>query len=184
MKPAREKIVEAAHSGNLALLRLLAQRGADFNEVCPYGDSLLEEIVSGLGGEGKPYKYDVVRLLLELGADPNVLGEERSSPLAPAMVAMDTEMLRILLEAGADPNKCGGVTEDESFFDWAELDYMFEMFDCILPEKPTIDDKKDEDSWLQFLDRIAIKHGVRRPDHLFLLRQHGARSISGQTSIS
>jgi len=30
---------------------------------------------------------------------------------------------------------------------------------------------------LRFLDKQAVKYGVRRPDHLFLLRQFGAKSM-------
>jgi hypothetical protein len=175
-KPMREQIVDAALAGNLALLRDLAQRGAAMNEVTPGGDSLLEDVLTYLYDHQAAHRYAVVRTLLELGADPNVLGEEKSSPLVPAMLNMDTEMLRILLDAGADPNKAVGFMDCESFYDWAEFDYRYEMCDLHLPDTPTEDDKKDEDSWLSFLDKVAVKHNWRRPDHLFLLRMYGAKT--------
>ena len=37
-----------------------------------------------------PHRYTVVQTLLEMGADPNVLGEERSTPMATPMIHMDT----------------------------------------------------------------------------------------------
>ena len=39
-------------------------------------------------------------------------------------------------------------------------------------------DKASEDAWLLYLDRCAIKHGARRPDYLFLLREFGARTAT------
>jgi ankyrin repeat protein len=184
MKPTRDEIFQAAISGEFDLLRALSKDGADFNEFGPYGDSLLEDIISILQVEEKPFQYKIVKTLIELGADPNEVGidpdrpeEANSSPLTPAMLGMDTEMLKILLEAGADPNKVHGFTQNELFYDWAESDYCYEIFNIQLPDEPTDEDKKDEDSWLKYLDRMAIKYNVRRPDHLFLLRKYGARSI-------
>ena len=159
------------------MLELYAAKGADFNEVGPKGDSLFEDILFDLCLDEKPFQYEVVKALLRLGADPNVLGQERSSPMTPAMLRMDTEMLKILLEAGADPNAAAGFTESELFYDWAEFDYRYTIYDLCEPDVANEQDKADEDSWLLYLDRMAIKHGTRRPDHLFLLRRFGAKSI-------
>lgn len=175
MKPTRQDILDAAYSGNAALLREFARRGGDFNEIAD-GDTLLHDAVSDLCVDDKPYRYDIVHLLLTLGADPKILGDEHSSALVPAMLEMDTEMLRILLDAGVDPNRTSGFTESELLYDWAEFDYRYQVYDINPPDKPSEDDKRDEESWLRFLDRIAIKNNVRRPDHLILLREHGARS--------
>lgn len=175
MKPTRQDIRDAARHGNTDLLRTYAQQDGDFNEI-ELGDTLLEDIVADLCADQNPHRYDMVRLLLALGSDARMLGEENSSPLIPAMLCMDTEMLRILLDAGADPNRVSGFAEDELFYDWAEFDYRFEIYNANPPDTPTEEDEKDEDSWLRFLDRIAMKNSVRRPDHLFLLRQYGAMS--------
>lgn len=176
MKPSRDEVYEAACDGNIPLLRELVSRGADLNEI-QNGDTFLEDVISSMEIDEKPYKYDVVKALLELGADPKILGEESASPMIPAMLAMDTEMLRLLLVAGADPIAAQGFDDKELLYDWAEFDYRYHTFDSLrLPEEPTEEDKRDEDSWLKFLDRTAVKHGRRRPDHLFLLRQYGART--------
>lgn len=183
MKPTYDEICKAACEGNLPLLRELAHRGADLNEVNSSGDTLLDDVLTDLCIEERPYRYDVARALLELGADPNVLSEGRSSPMLSPMFHMDTEMLRILLEAGADPNKPAGFLDAElfpnhadSFYDYAECDYRFNVYDFHLPDEPTDADRKDKESWLAYLDRMAIQHGVRRPDHLYLLRSYGAKS--------
>lgn len=177
MKPTRDEIVDAAMAGEIDLLQVLSKNGADFNEFSSFGDSLLKDIISMFEFEEKPIRYKIVKSLIKFGADPNRLGLENSSPLTPAMLKMDTEMLKILLEAGADPNKVNGFTENELIYDWAEFDYRCEVFNFQLPDEPMDEDEKDEESWLKYLDRMAIKHNVRRPDHLFLLRKHGARSI-------
>ena len=97
---------------------------------------------------------------------------------------MDSELLGILLSAGADPNQPKGLCESDSFYDWAEYDYCYNVwmrdnaeFELINPpEESTEADRASEDSWLNYLDRMAVKYGVRRPDHLFLLRRYGAKS--------
>lgn len=175
MKPTREQVSDAAYAGDLQLLREYAVQGADLNEI-KSGDALLEDVVSALCNDDKAYRYEVVKLLMSLGADPNVLGEDRSGPLVPAMLGMDTDMIRILLEAGADPNKVAGFTEDETLYDWAEFDYRYEVYDLCEPEQPSAEDRQNENTWLQYLDRMAVNHDKRRPDHLFLLRQSGART--------
>ncbi|MBP7948922.1 MAG: hypothetical protein KA004_04640 [Verrucomicrobiales bacterium] len=175
MKPTGKQISDAAYAGDIELLRRYAGQGGDFNEI-EQGDTLLEEIISDLCLDKVECRYDVVRELLALGADPNLLGEDRRGPMIPAMLSMDTEMLRILLEAGADPNEVAGFFDSETLYDWAEFDYRFETYDLNAPDKPTEADKADEDAWLTYLDRMAVKHGKRRPDHLYLLRKHGAKT--------
>jgi hypothetical protein len=176
MKPSREEILQAALNGDVALLHALAERGADFNSIEMW--TLLEEVVLNLCVDEKPFRYAIVRALLELGANPNLFDEDGGSPLEIPMLRMDTEMLRILLEAGADPNKVEGFHSDELLYDWAVCDYCLQALPNPLPEEPTEDDKKDEDSWLAFFNRVAVKYNYRRPDHLFLLRQYGAKSIT------
>ncbi len=83
-------------------------------------------------------------------------------------------MLRILLDEGADPNAVTMDSESESLYDWAEFDYRYEVWDINPPEEGTPGDRVDEDAWLQYLDRLALKYGKRRPGHLQLLRDRGA----------
>lgn len=87
----------------------------------------------------------------------------------------DTRILKLLLDHGADPNKEHDL--GEPLYNWAEFDYRYDEYGIqLLPEEPTEEDKSTEDEWLQFLDRLAIKHGKRRPDYLFLLRAAGAKT--------
>ena len=52
-------------------------------------------------------RIDLTELLLEKGADPNVLNRVGMSPLAFAARFGHGECVRLLLEAGADPNRTG-----------------------------------------------------------------------------
>lgn len=175
MKPTRKEISDAAYEGNIALLKEYASKGADFNEVEDNGDSIFEDIIFDLCVDEKPFRYDVVITLLRLGAHPNILGRERSTPLLPAMLTMDTEMLRILLENGADPNIGDGFSETENLYDWAEFDYRYQVYNLYVPHDSPEYVKMNEDEWLIYLDRIAVKHNKRRPDHLLLMREFGAK---------
>lgn len=87
---------------------------------------------------------------------------------------MDTPVLAVLLEHGANPNRATGPLPCASFLDEGVSDYHFEMgFD-------TVKDRSKEPSWtrmddlLEYMDSLALKHGFRRPDHLYLLRFYGA----------
>ena len=178
--PTKEEIFAAAEdageSGNSDLLRSYAAQGADFNQVID-GEFLLTKIVDDYEFVQSPFRYKLIQLLLELGADPNLLSKERISPLLSPSYNHDTEMVRILLEGGADPNKIGyDCFFMETFLDDVEFDYRYEQDLSELPERPTPEERKDFDRWLNFLDRIALKHELRRPDFLFLLRAAGART--------
>jgi hypothetical protein len=178
---ASEAVRWAAFAGDFNTVRRLVHEGADLNVFDRNGDSLLEVIVRGLLNEpGQAFQAsDMVRLLIDLGADPNLMQAGESVALVPAMLHMDTPMLKALLEGGANPNPLGGVCEGNNIYDWGVFDYELEVW--LLGQGSTLalrtaPDIASEDAWLAFIDRIAAQHGVRRPEHLILLRQYGARS--------
>jgi len=172
----REDILNAAYADDTDRLRQLAEEGVDFNKTDDNGDPILQEFLWGITqGWDKPTPYDALKILLELGADPNYVPEHACSPLFYGVLAMNTKIIEILLDAGTDPNILEAGDYSESLYDWGEFDYRYEMYDCQnYPEEPTEEDKKNEDAWLAYLDRIAAKYNVRRPDHLILLRSRGA----------
>ncbi|MGG3796033.1 hypothetical protein ABEU86_17365 [Pseudomonas paraversuta] len=181
---ASQAVCEAAIRDDFHQINALVAAGANLNALNSNGDTLLQEMVFWLAEDQSQLCGEMLRLLLQLGADPNILGDEGSSALTAAMLCMDSELLGILLSAGADPNQPKGLCESDSFYDWAELDYCYnvwmrdnEEFELMSPpEEPTDADQVSEESYLDYLDRMAVKYGVRRPDHLFLLRSYGAKS--------
>ncbi|MDG4884976.1 ankyrin repeat domain-containing protein [Mesorhizobium sp. WSM4884] len=52
----------------------------------------------------RPDRLDVIRLLLEHGADPNMRGVNDWTPLHYAVAQRDAEAIRLLLASGADPS--------------------------------------------------------------------------------
>lgn len=179
-------LYEAACAGNFEQVRSLVAAGADPNALDAHGDSLLAEVVFSFCFEPHPpFRQDMLRLLVQLGADPNRMDAEGSGPLTDAMLAMDAELIALLLALGADPNTHKGFSDCESFYDWAEFDYRFNVYfepnplngELGPPDDSTEDDRASADAWLRYLDRCAIKYGLRRPDHLFLLREYGAKTV-------
>jgi len=166
-----EELRKALWDVNLTRAAELLAAGADINEYTEHGESLLDDVTGFIYDAAD--RHAVVSFMLEHGADPRLLTADGSGPLFAAVIAQDTPVLRLLLDHGADPNLEHDLSE--SLYDYAEFDYRFETYDINnLPEQPTDADKASEDAWLQFLDRIAIKYGKRRPDYLILLRERGA----------
>lgn len=181
---AAQAVYVAVIKGDFQQVNALVAAGANLNVFNGSGDTLLDYIVDSLAREPSPFSGDMLRLLLQLGADPNMLGDGDCSALTTAMLFMDSELLEILLIAGADPNQPCGFDDSESFYDWAEFDYRYNVWmgenleeGSINPtDEPTDADRVSEESWLDYLDRVAVKYGVRRPDHLYLLRKYGANT--------
>ena len=173
-----KQLMKAASVCDLNSIREIVEQGFDLSTVVD-GEFILAQVIGDLGvamGEIEPPLYDVVKLLLELGANPNQQDEEGSGALTEAMIAMDTEMLRVLLEAGARPNDFKGFGGSGTLYNWADTDYQFHIWD--INKFPETHEYINEEEWLKWLDYMAVKYDKRRPDHLFLLREYGARTSS------
>lgn len=175
----RDELLHALNVGEFDRASQLFQAGADINARHEYGDSLLQRVISDWEQPAK--RLDVVRFMLDHGADPTLLNDDCSGPFFSAVISQEEEILRLLLEAGADPNR--ERDDPESLYDWAEFDYRYETYrdedmHFDLPETPTDKDQENEGAWLEFLDRVAVKHGRPRPTMLRLLRQYGAKTTA------
>lgn len=111
--------------GTLAPVRVLLDAGANPRLTrMGSGQDLINFMVLGLTPEGR----EVVRLLLERGADPNIRDPQgEKTPLGS--VSGDLEAVRLLVEHGADINalQYGGVTPLVSFIsqrDWESALYL------------------------------------------------------------
>ncbi len=89
----------AAAGGHLDMIRLLIAAGADPD--APAGYTKTRPLHEARWAEDPTA---VVELLVELGADPNGLTDQRVTPLNQAAKAGEVEVVRALLEAGADPD--------------------------------------------------------------------------------
>lgn len=86
-------LMAAAVHGNVEAIRRLAARGASLDRLDHRGLSALSQSLQHL---------PAVRLLLELGADPNAAGEAGMAPLRRALLHEEPELVRLLAEKGAD----------------------------------------------------------------------------------
>lgn len=197
-----QHIEKLAITGNVEAIKQLIAQGVSLDHVDQCGKSLLNHIVTALtcecvpdeqltdeqadelthqqwielSNQAKPFRYEVVQTLLDLGADPN-LGSAEECVLVSPMLAMDNRMLEILLIAGTDPNRLCHVDESEkSLLDWAKMDYCFETLDCPPCDPSTAADRQTMDTWISYADQQAQKYDYLRPTTLQLLRRYGAKT--------
>ena len=89
------------------VLRMLIDHKANPDARDNRGESLLH-VASMRQGRTNPAKLENARVLIENGADLNVLDKIRqSTPLGYATRAGEYELAELFLELGADPNLCG-----------------------------------------------------------------------------
>ncbi len=128
--------VRAAQSGDTALLKLLLAHGADPKVITDLGDSALT-VAAGIGWvEGVTYErspqdnLDAVRLLLDVGLDPNYANREGRTPLMGAALKGRNDVVQLLVERGAkletrdrgsrDTDKVGSSAAGHT---WQAIDY-------------------------------------------------------------
>jgi len=156
------------HDGT-SILGELIMTGCDFEKV---GKDHLKAILS-------PTRLAMVRLLLSLGADPNIGDTYCNSPLIwDPIIYFDIEMIRLLAEMGANLNwqdECG-----VTLFDSAVSDYWYDFFIATDKQRsvrrPTEDEMLNADAELSYLFDVAAQVGAPLPDHLKVLRDLGAKN--------
>jgi uncharacterized protein len=106
-EPGATAFVRAAESSDVALLKLLLEHGADPKIPTDFGDTALTA-AAGIGWvEGVTYErspkenLEAVRLLLDLGLDPNWANKDGRTPLMGAAHKGRNEVIQLLVERGA-----------------------------------------------------------------------------------
>ncbi|KAJ4410995.1 hypothetical protein N0V82_009099 [Gnomoniopsis sp. IMI 355080] len=93
------RMYDAARQGNTDLLQHAIAAGLPPNMTNEKGDTLSSQLMlAAYHGHG-----DLVRFLVQHGADPNRLNDRRQSPLAGAVFKKEDDVIEALLESGADP---------------------------------------------------------------------------------
>jgi uncharacterized protein len=153
-----DALPRAALSGSLELVTLLLERGVDVN--AGRGHALSESIRACSRNEN----IEVIRTLLEAGADPKVYGD--MSPLSRAAGLCQAEVVRMLLARGADPNAGGE-------YGWppllaAAFDGNLEVVRILIAAKADVN-ARDRDG------KSALQLAARHPMVQEELRAAGAR---------
>jgi ankyrin repeat protein len=97
-----ERLHRAAAEGNLARARELIREGAALNTFDAIGYTPLHHAAKNRG-------FEMVRLLLDAGADIDARDEDTNAGTTIALAAADSSprMVEFLLQFGADPNIAG-----------------------------------------------------------------------------
>jgi ankyrin repeat protein len=152
--------VRAAQSGDVELMKLLLARGADPRIPTDFGDTALTA-ASGIGWvEGVTYEHSVkenieaIRLLLDLGLDPNSANKDGRTPLMGAALKGRNEVVQLLVDHGAklETRDHGSRDTDTSVstnagHTWQALDYA------------------------DGLVRVGVQSAVSRPETAALIRK-------------
>jgi hypothetical protein len=129
-------MIQACLTGDFERVKELVRNGVDLNLMHPRkSETIFTEFMAWLydypptePSDYKPYRMEMVELLITLGADVRIQGGGDTSTLYFAMMAFDAEVARILLEHGANPN--GPIPEGEtvSNYDFYQMDYIYEQY--------------------------------------------------------
>lgn len=172
-----KKVATAACHNDLATVKSMLDAGFDKESVDQFEEPILSEIVFNLLEDAVPERYAIVKKLINMGFNPQHLDSDGCGPLTQAMLSMDSMMLEVLLQGGAIANENAGFKQGETLYDWAVFDYIQQIWEINqIPEEPSQEALADEDLWLIWLDKMALKYKRRRPDHLLLLRKYGAKT--------
>jgi len=100
--------LRAAQSGDVALMKLLLERGADAKIATAHHDTALA-VASGIGWvEGVTFEWspqeslEAVKMCLDLGIDPNVADDQGRTALHGAAHKGRTEVIQLLVDHGAN----------------------------------------------------------------------------------
>jgi ankyrin repeat protein len=135
-EPGATPFVRASQSSDLELMRLLLEHGADPKIPTTFGDTALSA-AAGIGWiEGVTYEWSqkdnltAIKLLLDLGLNPNNANRDGRTPLMGAALKGRNQVIQMLVGAGArletrdygsrDTDKAGSVLAGHT---WQAIDY-------------------------------------------------------------
>jgi uncharacterized protein len=152
--------IRAAQSSDTALLKLLLDYKADPKAVTAQGDNALTA-AAGIGWvDGVTYErsakenLEAVRMLLELGLDPNSANQEGRTPLMGAALKGRTDVIQLLVDRGAKLDTRDRGSRDTHIpgatiagLTWEALDYA------------------------EGLVRVGVQSAVERPEAAAMIRK-------------
>ena len=136
-------LLGAVASNNVAVVQALLKAGA---KVDPE-----KAMTSALDSAAFIGNLDIIRILLEAGANPNNKDNSGSTPLMSAVVGKKKEVVRIIVETGADVN---AMSYDGTALDLAERDKLADIINLLKQagakrgnELPKVEREQSGTSW-------------------------------------
>jgi ankyrin repeat protein len=152
--------VRASQSSDTALMKLLLKYGADAKIATAQGDTALTA-AAGIGWvDGVTYErsaaenVEAVRMLLDLGLDPNQANNEGRTPLMGAALKGRTEVIQLLVDRGADLAARDRGSRDTHIPGATIAGVTFQAID-----------------YSEGLVRVGVQSAVERPEAAKLIRQ-------------
>ncbi|HYR91103.1 MAG TPA: ankyrin repeat domain-containing protein [Terriglobia bacterium] len=152
--------VRAAQSGDVTLMKLLLAHGADPKIVTDLGDTALS-ICAGIGWvEGITYEWspkenvEAVKMLLDLGLDPNAANKEGRTALMGAALKGRNEVVQLLGDHGARLDTRDKGSRDTDKFNSKAAGHTWEALD-----------------YAEGLVRVGVQSAIARPETAALLRK-------------
>jgi ankyrin repeat protein len=161
-------LMRAAFSGDLELVKLLLAKGADPAIVSKDNETVLEA-AAALGfiqgyskGRSAAERLDVIKLLVDLGADVNAADDYGITPLMAAANMGDVSIIQFLVDKGADLGAYDlGKKNDGAFGASVEplmpVDYAIGV-GTFVPNNAIIFHKEATELMTRFMKEKGIKH--------------------------
>jgi ankyrin len=152
--------IRAAQSGDTELMSLLLKYGADPKAVTANGDNALTA-AAGIGWvEGVTYERSVkenleaIRMLLDLGVDPNHANNEGRTPLMGAALKGRSDVVQLLVDRGADLAAKDKGSRDTDKVGSVAAGHMWQAID-----------------YADGLVRVGVQSAIERPETSALIRK-------------
>jgi len=152
--------VRAAQSGDLALMKLLLAYGADPMAITDHGDTALTA-AAGIGWvEGVTYEQsarenlEAIKLLVELGLNPNHANNDGRTPLMGAALKGRNEAVQFLVDNGAKLETRDGGSRDTENLGSILAGHTFQAVD-----------------YADGLVRVGVQSAIARPETSALIRK-------------
>ena len=115
----------AVNSGNVEIVRVLVDAGADPTVFDRPNDTRVSIISGAFSNRSEYDSWEIVRILVNAGADPNASIREGKTLMGKAAATGNIEALQFLLDAGVDPHE--GL---QAAFEYGNQDAMQILFDA------------------------------------------------------
>lgn len=184
---ARTPLIEASVKGNLELVQLLLNAGANVHATDRFGSSALSALMSfEWTSEESDLKFKIAKLLLAANAEINSVDEEGNSVLTKAALnpRLPIKMIQLLLDRGADVNSINKIGDSalllliENYRLWSgrDQDLARRKIKLLIKKGANIHIKNTKEGCTPL--QLSIRNDIREISELLILGGAEVNSIS------